>query len=478
MLKKISSLFLLLVLCSCASNRVQTHSGYSDIYTEMSEINLADNQNFRVGVLLPLSGELSRQGNGLKNATMMALEDINDKNLILQYYDTKGTPSGASVAIENAINQEAQLIIGPMLSSSVQAISSRAKDKNIPVIAFSSSSEVLQEGIYSMGLLLDEQVDRVITYASKQGRTRFALLLPDNNTGITVARSAVKSAQKNGAKVVSIAFYKSGTTDFSKILRQMTNYDERSANLEKEKLKYTSLVEMGNPTAIAKMKELEKLDTLGGVDFDAVLIPDFGATLKSAVAMFGYYDVFSPDVKFIGTSIWDNTLLNKETTMRGSWYPSLSRQNSSYFVNKYSDLFGERPSSLYSFGYDAVALASAVSRNGTDNLAEKITDSGGYLGINGVFRFFSNGQNQHSLDIKEVRDSGNFIVDAAPRKFSADTSVAYDVDEETTYYKPEIWGKDRQTAELMIYGKILPENIELDVSEDAYSEISEEIKEF
>ena len=456
MLKKLSSFFIILVLCGCASQGIRTNGGQNELYTETNEINVVKRNDFRVGVLLPLSGEFTKQGMGLKNATMMAMDDINDSGLILQYYDTKGTPEGASIAIENALNQNAQLIIGPMLSSSVQAITPAVKGRNVPVIAFNSASEVLQDGIYTLGLLLDEQVERVIAYSVQKGRTRFGLLIPDNSTGIAVARAAVKAAKKNGATVTAIAFYKPGTTDFTDLLKNMTQYSKRSATLEQMKAQYKSSAAAGNTDAVQKMKHLEKLDSYGDVGFDTVLIPDYGATLKSAVAMFGYYDVFSPEVKFIGTSIWENTSLNKESTMRGSWYPALSRQNSSYFVNKYTELFGERPSSLYAFGYDAVALASAISRQGSDNLNAKITNPEGYLGINGVFRFFNNGYNQHSLDIKEIRDSGNYIVDAAPRKFITNDNI--DAIETIPSYKPTIYGKNQQTAEMLIFGNLLSKN--------------------
>ena len=437
-------------LCACASNWVRITSGHNELYTETNDISVVDRWTFRFAVLLPLSGEFAKQGNGLKNATMMALDDINDSHLVLQYYDTKGTPEGASVAITNALNQDAQLIIGPMLSSSVQTITPSAKSHGVPVIAFTSTSDVLQDGIYTMGLLLDEQVDRVMTYSAQQGRSRFALLIPDNATGISTVKAALKSAAKNNVDVTTIAFYKPGTTDFTDLLRQMTRYDTRRAQLKQEEKKYAVAAAGGNAEAIRMMNKLKKLDSYGDIGFDTVLIPDAGASLKSAIAMFGYYDVFAPEVKFIGTSIWDGTPLNNESTMRGSWYPTLAKQNSAYFVNKYTQLFGEKPSSLYAFGYDAVALAEAISRNGTDNLEAKITNPEGYLGVNGVFRFFENGSNQHSLDIKEIRNNGNYIVSAGPRKFSYDTGAIDAVSVPTN--RPVIYGKNRQTAETLIYG--------------------------
>lgn len=456
MLKKISFLFGFLALAGCQST-VVTQGGAEGSSTEISEVTLGNDGTFRVGVLLPLSGNAAKQGNGLKNATMLALEDVNEPNLILQYYDTKGTPEGAQVAAVNALNQNSRLLIGPLKSSSVQAISEEARSRNVPVIAFNTGSNVLQPGIYTLGLMVDEQVDRIMTYAANHGRSRFALLIPDNKTGVAVARAAVKSAQKNGVKITRIGFYTPGTTDFSDITKQMSDYNARSGRLQNLKNSLKAKVNAGDANAAKVLARLNKTDTLGDVDFDTVLIPESGAGLKAAVAMFGYYDVYAPQVKFIGTSVWENTPLNRESALRGSWYPALSRSHGSYFANKYANLFGERPSSLYSMGYDAVALSAALSKKSGADLNETITNPDGYLGINGAFRLLDNGQNQHSLDIVEVRPGGDVIIDEAPKKF--DLMEPFDGNSaivlEPGYQAPRIFGKDTSTAQSLIYGRSL-----------------------
>ncbi len=455
-LKKISFLIAFGLLAGCRTT-VSTNGGADVSSTEISEVNLGTDGNFRVGVLLPLSGDAARQGNGLKNVTMIALEDVREPNLILQYYDTKGTPEGARVAVANAINQKSKLIIGPLKSSSVEAVAEQAKSHNIPVIAFNTGSNVLQPGIYTLGLMVEEQVDRIISYTAAQGRSRFALLIPDNKTGIAVARAAVKSAAKNGVKITRIGFYTPGTTDFSTVTKQMSDYNTRTGRLQNLKASLKNKAAAGDGSAAKVLERLNKTDTLGEVDFDTVLIPESGAGLKAAVAMFGYYDVYAPQVKFIGTSVWENTRLNTESTLRGAWYPALSRSHSGYFANKYTELFGERPSSLYSMGYDAVALASALSKKSGGDLNETIANSDGYVGINGAFRLLDNGQNQHSLDIVEVRPAGDVIVDDAPKKFNAGDAadMADSFIPEAGYQAPHIFGKDTNTAQTLIYGRPL-----------------------
>ena len=466
MLKQFSALFLSLVLVGCSSTKVNQLGGAEASSTDFSEISFSEKENFRVGVLLPLSGDAARYGNGLKNATMLALEDVKNPNLILQYYDTKSTPEGARTAIQNALNQNAQMIIGPLKSSSVRAISDETTRKNIPVIAFSTTEDVLQPSVYTLGLLVDEQVNRIISYAVKQGRSRLALLVPDNATGIAVAKAAVKAAQKNSIVVTRIAFYPPNTSDFSNILKEMTDYNTRHSRMEKLKASLKAKADAGDAESAKALKRVSTHDTLGEIDFDMVLIPEKGAKLKSAIAMFGYYDVFAPDVKFLGTSLWENSKLNNESTIIGSWYPAISRSHSNYFVNKYAYIFGERPQALYALGYDAVALANAIAKQGGNNYTSIITNPDGYVGINGMFRLFENGRNQHSMDIVEVQKTQDVVIDEAPTRFDGDDISMYseEVRVSDTYRVPLIFGKDNTLAQTLIYGH----QLNMDNQEDLY----------
>lgn len=433
MLKKYCIALLCLALGGCFAStpkeRIGQLSGTSsfnagdDYFYNMDAGNtdFSSQRNFRVGVLLPLSGVAAKQGQGLKNSTMMALDDVKNPNLILQYYDTQSTPEGARIAIQNALGQQARMIVGPLMSTEVMAIADEASYRGVPVIAFSTSEEVLQPSIYTMGLLVSEQVDRIISYAAQNGRSRFALLLPDNSTGTAVAKAAVKTAQKNDVRIIKIGFYSPETMDFSGIISKMA----------------------GN----------------GGANFDAVLIPETGAKLKSAVSMFAYHDIYSPQVQFLGTSLWEGGNLNKESTLQNAVYPALSRSYSNYFAGKYANLYGEKPSTLYSFGYDAIALASALSKQQNSDLNLEITAPDGYAGINGAFRLFVNGYNQHSLDVVAIKPQGDVVVEVAPKKFdgSSDNQTFNEMIITEDYKAPLIYGKDAATAQSLIYGQVLPQ---------------------
>lgn len=458
-LKKFRLAFFCLFLSGCfSSGGVLDDGGTKEVNTDISDINITSSSNFRVGVLLPLTGPASQYGAGLRNASMLALEDIHNDNLILQYYDTQSTPSGARIAVNNAISQNSDLIIGPLMSSEVQAIATDTIYQGVPVIAFSTAQEVLQPTVYTLGLLVEEQVDRIMTFAAQKGRKNFALLIPDNGTGTAVAKAAVKSAKKNGVHVRVIGYYEPNTSDFGNIIKQMTDYQERHGRLARLKANLQYKANNGDMQAKQDLQKLATKEGLGDVGFDAVLIPEYGAKLTSAISMFAYFDVSYPDVQFLGTSIWENSRLNKESAIIGSWYPALSRSYSTYFSNKYTSIFGKKPSSLFSFAYDAVALANEVSKQDKENINKAITNPDGYSGINGPFRLFEDGTNQHSLDVIEVRSNGDVIIDAAPRMFADDgnSTRLEDIEIDDDFVSPLIYGKDVSTAQLQIFGKVLP----------------------
>ncbi|MDD4556047.1 MAG: penicillin-binding protein activator [Alphaproteobacteria bacterium] len=473
MIKKIFYLFTVLAVSGCTTLKQSDKDAFVTEPSVIKEENFGEATNFRVGMLLPLTGVAAKQGEGLRNAALMALEDVNNPNMLLQFYDTKSTASGARIAIENALNQKSQLIIGPLMAEEVKAISPKTNEKNIPVITFSTNSDVIGGDVYSLGLLVGEQVDRVVTYAAKNGRKNLALLVPDNSTGIAVAKASIISAEKNNMTVEKIAFYHPNTNDFSEILKALTDYDARSARAKSLKERLMAQAEKGDQNSAKVLARLKSIDSLGEVKFDTILVPESGYKLKSAVAMLGYYDVSAPKVKILGTTLWEGSQLNHEGNFIGSWYPVLSRSHNAYFIKKYSEIFSENPSSLYAFAYDAVALASAVANKGDQSLTSQITNPEGYIGINGVFRIFPDGSNQHSLDILEVRNAENAVIDAAPKRFD---SISYtnlrDIKLDEDYRAPLILGKDVNEAQVMIYGTILPpENQHLSGGKESEAEI-------
>ncbi len=453
MLKKIAVIFFSLIIASCGINDYKsqvsltggTYNQEPSIYGERAD-------SFKVGVLLPLSGKSSVYGIGLKNAAMMALEDANNQNLVLKFFDTQSSPQGATEAIKQALDANVNLVLGPLMGEEVLAISDKTLMNNIPVISFSTSPNVLKEGVYTLGLLSDEQVKRVISYAASKQRSKIAILVPDTKAGLNIAKSAVLNSPKYGVNVVKIGFYPANTLDFAPIVKSVIDYDKRSEEITKKKKVLEKLANGGDLNAAKELKMIKNIYTTGEIDFDTVLIAETGSCLKSAAVMFGYYDLYYPDLMFLGTSVWENTSLNKETTLYHGIYPVISRVHNDYFVKKYENLYGVAPNQIYSFAYDGVALASALANKRRINIFEDITDEDGYIGINGAFRILKDGTNEHSMDIVEVTQDGPKIVDKALGKFNEAQIDNVNADIYSVEF-PKIFGKDELEVKEYIYGK-------------------------
>ncbi len=390
---------------------IKSQGGFEMVEKDLS---IGKITSFNVALLLPTTGVYANTGIGMRNAATMALEDSNNPNLVLRFYDTQSTPNGARIALENAQSNNPDIIIGPLLSNNLSAILDEV-DNDIPLISFATNPDILGNNIYSIGLLSENQVDRMFSYISALGKTKFGLLLPQNNTGQSTLKSAQIAAQKYGIELIKTTFYPPNTTDFSTILKEMTDYEKRKSAMNAHKKQLQSLAAAGDNTAQRKLQRLGDNDSIASTEFDAILIADGGARLKSAVSMFGYYDLSYPNVLFFGTSIWEGSQLNNEQNAIGGLYPALSKQYSTYFNGKYQQVFNEKPNTLYTLAYDAIALTSKLSRSSDINNA--ILKQDGYAGLNGAFRFLPSGQSEHVLDIYQVKKDSDKVVDFAPKSF-------------------------------------------------------------
>ena len=324
----------------------------------------------------------------------------------------------------------------------------------------------MQPTIYTLGLLTEEQVDRIMSFASQDGRKRFALLLPDNGTGAAVAKAAIKSAQKNHVDITKIGFYTPGTSDFSQIAKDMTNYDVRHSRVVRLRGRLQAAANAGDVKAQQAIKKLSTREGLGDVGFDALIIPESGAKLTAAISMFAYYDAAYPQVQFLGTSLWDGSRLNNEAMIVNGIYPATTKPLTNTFANQYYAVFNEKPSSFYTLAYDAVAIANLLSLLPTENLNQAITDPAGFRGINGGIRFFKDGSNQHSLDVVQIKPSGNVVVDSGEKYFESAIEPLPDPIIDQNYTAPTIYGKDKALAQVIIYGQILPDEIHANSSLD------------
>lgn len=335
----------------------------------------------RAALLLPLSGANAGLGRDLLDAAQLALFDAAPARFELAPRDTGGTPEGAREAVESALQGGAHIILGPLFGTSVRAAAGAARARGVPIVAFSTDRAVAGDGVYLLGIMPDQQVDRAIAFAARRGLGRFAALVPAGAYGDTVLDALERAGGRHGGAVVRIVRYA--------------------------------------PQAGEWREPVLRLAAPGAPPFDAVFIPQGGPALRRIAPLLAYHDIDPGEVRFIGTSLWEEPDLGREPSLVGGWFAAPSPAGSAAFLARFAATYGRRPPRIATLAYDAVALATALAGapGGADFSPAALADPSGFAGVDGVFRFRPDGIAERGLAVVEVEADGLRVVDPAPRTF-------------------------------------------------------------
>ena len=370
----------------------------------------------RVGLLVPLSGSNEKLGRSMLNAAQMALFDFSSSDFELLIFDTLGTSEGAMEAARLAIGDGVSVILGPLLGTSVSAISPICKAANVKVLGFSSDRTVTGAGIYTMGFFPENEVKRVVNYAIEKGKKRFAAIVPDGPYGEAVVEALRSTIATYDAMVDQILFYDTDADDFSEIIQELADYDSRRQALLEQR---SELKERDDEIAKRALKRLEKMQTLGDVSFDALLLAGSGERLLAIAALLPFYDIDPKKVRMLGAGQWDMPDLGVEPALRGGWHAGPPPEARKDFVKNYRSLYGVIPHRLSTLAYDATALVAVLARTeGGPNFSdEAFTTKSGFWGRDGLFRFLSDGTIQRGLAVLQVEARSLKVINPAPQVF-------------------------------------------------------------
>lgn len=345
----------------------------------------------KVALLLPLTakGDQGQIALSMKQAAEMALVDSGGAGVTLISKDTGGTAAGATAAAQAAIAEGAEIILGPLLGAEVQAVAPIAQAQNIPVIAFSSSSGVAGNGVYLMSFLPEEEVANIVRYMGSQGSKSIAAMLPKVQYGLAVEKALIAAGQRHGVTIAAI---------------------------ERFPRNNLALVDPANKMVAAIKNPSQSIQALliaEGGD----LLHTLGTALKNA----GFDQT---QTRVLGTGLWDNPVTSSTPIALGGLYAGVSPQLVQNFDDRYKGVYSTRPSRLASLAYDALSLSIILARGepGQKFTAQAITNPEGFQGVNGIFRFRSNGLIERGLSILQVTSSGVDIVAPAPARFTGSAS--------------------------------------------------------
>ncbi|WP_245798774.1 penicillin-binding protein activator [Sphingopyxis flava] len=333
-----------------------------------------DTDRHRVALLVPETGANADVGTAIANATTMALLDARAEKVRITTYDTA---LGAAAAARQAIADGNKLILGPLLSEDVGSVAPIARAAKVPVLSFSNDTSVAGNGVFIMGFVPGQSVERVVSFARSKGHVRFGALVPKNVYGERSAaafRSAVKAA---GGTLVAVESYDHSAAAMTGAARRLANAG----------------------------------------DMDAVLIADAGGNAVRAVPVIKS----NGERQILGTERWNtDASLGASAAMRGAWFASVSDGLYGQMATQYRKRYGKAPYRLSSLGYDAVLLTVRIARDwkpGANFPVNRLLAPDGFGGIDGIFRFDNRGIAMRALEVSEVGAGGFRVIDPAPTKW-------------------------------------------------------------
>ncbi len=333
-----------------------------------------DKERHRVALLVPLTGPNAGVGQSIANAAVLALADTKDRSLRVTTYDTG---AGAGPAAQKALDEGNALILGPLLGEEVRAAAAVAGPRGVPVVAFSNDTSAAVGNVWLLGFQPAQSIERVVRYARSKGLTRFAGLVPQGAYGRTASGTLIRIAESAGGSVVA-----------------MQTYDRSSGAIS---------------AAVA---------TLAKQKFDAVLIADSGRIAVVAVPLLRKKAVTA---QVLGTELWNaEPGLASVSAMNGAWFASVDDRMFAQLTTRYRARYGKTPYRLASLGYDAVLLAVRIGRDWKPNTAfpvDRLTDEGGFAGVDGAFRFGGAHVAERALAVHQLGAGGRTVVSPPPTGF-------------------------------------------------------------
>jgi len=339
----------------------------------------------KVALLLPLSatGNAGQIALNLKNASDLALREFQTASIQILVKDDRGTADGARAATTEALQQGAELILGPLFAQSVSAAAAVAKPANVPIIAFSTDASSASRGVYLLSFLPQTDVERVVRYAAAQGKRSYAALLPNNAYGTVVEAALQKSVANAGGRVMA---------------------------LERYELERTAMQ--------AKAEAVAKLVKSGTVD--AIVLPDAGDAAPFLGQVLAANGVDPSQIQYLGSGQWDDARIAQESNLNGAWYPAPEKAGFEAFARRYQAAFGAAPFRAATLAYDATSLAAGLSaRFGERRFTpEVLTSTSGFIGLDGAFRLLATGLNERGLAIYRIERGQVTVIDPAPKTFT------------------------------------------------------------
>ena len=367
----------------------------SNAINEGSSENNLENSNFlKIGVLLPLSGKFQGIGESFLKAIQLALYDISNEDVKIYPKDNKGNALNSYLSAKEFEEQGIKIVIGPIFFENLERLGEINK---ITFISFTNQTKDIPKNTIAFGINIESQIDALKKYFNEIKVSKTLLLSPKSE----FSYQSESVAKKDVLKFYRTYSYDTNPKKITGEIEKITKYRERKKDLERriKILEKSDLYKDKN-----ELKKLKQMHTLGEVNFDSVVVIDFGERLKSVLTSFMFSDVLSDKVDFFTINQWfDETFFN-ENAMQNLHFPSIDFENLKKFNKKFFNTFNEKSNKVSILAYDALGLIYYCwSNNNFQFKQDQLYNKKGFKGLHGEF-LIENNLSKQKLKIYKVSE--------------------------------------------------------------------------
>ena len=320
---------------------------YIIIFFNSNLLSKENNKILKVGLLAPLSGVYSELGKSLLYSLQLALEEIGDKNIFIVPRDSGfNNKEKLNAAIQDIRSQEIKIIIGPITHDEFKDVD---KYSDLIFISPSNINPEFTKNIISVGVSLESQLTALLNFIKKQKKNKTVIMYPDNRYSKLIEKEINKLNLVNFKTFI----YSSNPEVLTGEIEILTNYSQRKRNLEIRKKIFE---DKDDEQSVNELKKLEQLYAIGDVNFDSVIIIDFGNSLKSVLTSLVYADVDQKKVLFTTINQWFDESIFYENTIKNLYYPSINYKEFKKYNKNYFEKFNIYPNEITILTYDALGL--------------------------------------------------------------------------------------------------------------------------
>ena len=351
-------------------------------------------EELKIGLLVPLSGKQSDIGKSIMQSIRLAINKINSPNIKILPKDTKNDPVKTLAAAKELELEGVKIVIGPIFNNNLIYLDEL---KEMIFLSLTNKNINNPKNVISAGINASSQIKTIMKFKEMNNINKTIFLIPNSNFQEEVEDAISQSK----IKLKHVHIYETNPMELTKQIEKITMYQIRKQNLidEIKRLEYSN-----EENKEWKNNNLKKKDTLGGINFDSVIVSDFEEGLKSVFTSLLYTDVSPQRIYYITLNQWFDESFLKEESLQPLYFPSINKENYEEFIDDYKRIYNEYPNQLSFLSYDLMGLVYYLVYQNKFKIDEKIFyKKNQFKGKVGIFEINKNRIN-HILNFYKVEN--------------------------------------------------------------------------